>query len=75
MENEPPKKYWLGTPPSTCNACGGRMGSVFTDGRLPGMGWGMFCHPCYPSHGGKHGLGLGQQYRRQPDGQWLKVKG
>lgn len=75
MADETPNKYWSGSTPDDCNLCGCIFGRVFSDARIPGHGWGLVCHPCAQAHRVQYGTGLGQQYRRQPDGRWLKVQG
>lgn len=61
-------------PPSTCDACEGAIGTVFSDARLQGR-WGNFCHSCTQAHRIQFGTGRGQLYRKQADGRYLKVKG
>lgn len=67
--------YWLGTEIKTCQVCSGAMSTVMYDCRVPGMGWANICHHCFTGYRCKLGTGLGQKYKKQTDGRWLKVKG
>ena len=56
-------KKWEGSPPIICQACGSKFGSVFYDAYLRSVGrWGLFCHQCFTSGGGRLGPGCGQKY-------------
>lgn len=55
-------KKWLGTVYNDCQLCGGKLGKVFYDARIPRQGWGVVCHACFRFHGCKLGVGCGQKY-------------
>lgn len=70
-------KYWLSAPPRKCDICGGAIGDTFTDGKTRSGPWAIMCDPCLPKasigRNRHHGEGLGQHYKKQPDGKWLKI--
>lgn len=55
---------WRGDKPETCEMCGGNLGSVFYDAKIPSMSplWGLLCHSCFTAYGCKLGTGQGQKY-------------
>lgn len=56
-------------PPSNCDLCGCAIKKVFYDFSVPGDGrWGNGCHSCFRARGGKLGIGRGQKYRKEEDG-------
>ena len=58
-------KKWIGTPPSHCDICGGKIsGTVFYDGKTKGGPWANMCHHCFQYHGIGLGVGYGQKYRK-----------
>jgi len=73
--------YWISEPPVRCDISGLLIGKSFVDGHLPGQTtWGCFDPEIFARMGGTLGLGLGQRYVKQPEGQedagrWLKVEG
>jgi hypothetical protein len=73
--------YWISKPPVTCDLTGMPIGDRFVDGHLPGSSrWGCIDPKVFKDRGGKLGLGMGQLYVKQPEGQedagqWLKVEG
>jgi len=71
----PPKVYWSSPLPDACQLTGKPFNGVMYDANLPGLGWGNFCFEAFDERGGKLGTGLGQKYRLQDDGRWLKVAG
>lgn len=67
---------WVGKPPTKCDLCERRLISVFVDGRTSDGRWGIMCPRCRIDEGREElGVGLGQKYQRQPNGDWLKVAG
>jgi hypothetical protein len=70
-------KYWSSEPPSRCDACDTPITNVFTDGKTTYGPWACMCPSCATLGPGigKWGMGLGQEYTKQPDGKWLKTKG
>lgn len=69
------KKYWAGSPPSSCDLCKKAIINLFVDGRTDLGPWGFMCIPCHVLHGYGTGVGRGQKYEKQADGRWLKVGG
>jgi hypothetical protein len=67
--------YWTGTVPSK-DDFGKPMEDEFIDGKTK-MGPWAFMTPSSWRRYGIVGLGIGrgQRYKKQPDGQWLKVEG
>lgn len=68
---------WLGTPPTACDLCGGKLSQVFVDGRTSDGRWGIMCPACRVQHGPrKLGPGCGQKYRLNlATKEWDKVEG
>jgi len=73
--DNPPARYWLGTPPTRCDACGFTLARVFLDAATRRGRWGILCPGCHAEIGLGVGTGRGQRYERQPDGRWLKTAG
>lgn len=67
--------YWKGTAPTRCATCDTPLVTVFADMRIVRGPWGCLCPTCVARFGMGYGVGLGQEYTRQPDGRWLKTKG
>lgn len=65
---------WIGTPPSSCDACLGDLNNTFFDAKLKGHGWAIVCQECFNERGIGLGTGKGQQYRKK-NNEWVKVKG
>ena len=68
------QKYWKG-PVGQCNLCGSDFGKSMHDARTRHGAWANLCDACFEDEGCKAAPGWGQSYRKQPDGQWLKVAG
>lgn len=69
--------YWLSKVPDL-DDLGNPIHDEFVDGSLRIRGssaWGLFTPSAFRALGGSIGLGMGQYYRKQPDGKWLKVAG
>lgn len=65
-------------PSATCGNCGDELSErqVFIDGRLrSSLMWSCLCAECFLEEAEGIGWGVGQLYRRQPDGEWLLVGG
>ena len=78
MGVKPEPKAVAKPKPAVCDICGGQIGAVFYDCRVPSVGsWGDICHNCFQSHGCKLGTGRGQKYKAQADKSqpWVKVAG
>jgi len=58
------KKYWIGTPPTTCQLCEGPIGNKFYDAATR-RGWAYMCASCFPLYNGHLGLGSAQRYERE----------
>lgn len=69
--------YWLSPPPEKCDTCDGPIGRVFYDAKTRMGPWGCLCATCFTLGPGlgKLGTGLGQEYKKQADGKWLKTGG
>lgn len=73
------QRYWSGPVPKR-DDFGDMITDTFVDGKtssgLPGLGrWARMSWTSWLSHGiGRLGVGLGQKYRKQSDGRWLKVE-
>ena len=67
-------RFWLGSDPEMCDICGEPIIDEFVDGRTRQGPWGMLCPSCHEIQGVGLGVGRGQKYRKQPDGQWLKIE-
>lgn len=68
---------WMGKVPTHCDLCGGKMGTVFYDGKTKGGPWANMCHSCFQYNGVGLGVGRGQKYRKTKttDGiEWIKVE-
>lgn len=82
MSKEEKKKYWLGEVEG-CDLCGRKFGLanlggiVFIDGRMKSGSWAIMCLECYKENGVGVGVGRGQVYELQRDGEdrgkWLKI--
>lgn len=57
-------KKWLGDRPENCECCGGKIGEVFYDCRIPSYYtyWRLVCHNCFIGQNCKLGTGHGQKY-------------
>ncbi len=69
------KVYWVSKVPDV-DSFGNPIHDEFIDGRLVSSGqWGLFTPATYAVVGSGLGTGLGQRYKRQSDGKWLKIEG
>lgn len=66
---------WMGSTPK-CDFCEktGNTLQQFVDGRTVFGPWAIMCPDCFKKNGVGVGLGSGQEYHRQEDGTYLKVK-
>lgn len=72
----PKKVYWLGHLSDACQLCERPYNGIMYDCSLPQNGmWANICQICFRKTGSALGVGRGQEYQRQKDGRWLKVKG
>ena len=67
--------YFGGAVPNTCDLCHRSINTVFIDGATTYGPWANMCPHCYGIFGKGLGMGYGQQYEKQSDGQWLKTGG
>ncbi len=70
------KRYWVGDV-SDVDDFGRQITDEFVDGRTVHRGmWATMSPLSWRENGcGQLGTGSGQRYRRQRDGQWMKVEG
>lgn len=61
--------------PKECQICQQPIDVVFVDGRTIRGPWGYMCLKCHREHGVGLGLGKGQLYERQADGNFVKTQG
>ena len=66
---------WLGNVPTHCDIGKEEIKGVFIDGKTHMGPWGCMCEPCHKEFGIGLGMGMGQKYVQQENGQWLKVEG
>jgi hypothetical protein len=67
--------FWIGSVGPT-DDFGDRIVKEFIDGRSVYGPWGIFTPKSWQAHGIRRlGTGLGQRYKLQDDGKWLKVEG
>ena len=81
--DEKKKKYWLGSEITECNLCKRKLGPMegegilFIDGRTTFGPWAIMCLSCHDYYGVGLGVGRGQAYELQRDGEdkgrWLKI--
>ena len=73
-----PPKYWSGKVKAQ-DDMGRDIVNEFIDGKTCTGPWAIMTPKSYAMYGmsrnGKLGEGLGQRYRKQPDGRWLKIEG
>ena len=68
--------YWIGDVPTHCQLSGREIKGIFVDGRVPGISsWAIMSPGTFRTAGGQTGTGLGQVYKQQGDGRWLKIEG
>jgi hypothetical protein len=69
-------KYWYGSGPDKCDVCGGKIEKYFVDGKLKLGPWAKQCLSCFQQLGvGILGTDLGQIYRKEENGKWLRIGG
>ena len=71
-------RYWFGKV-KRADDFGDPIGFEFVDGRTRHGPWAIMTPASWAREGitrdGSMGTGIGQRYRLQPDGRWLKVEG
>jgi hypothetical protein len=68
------KKYWLGRPPKV-DDFGKTIYDIFIDGKTARGPWAFMTPLSFQFFGIGLGTGLGQKYKKQNDGKWLKIEG
>lgn len=66
--------YWIGTVEAK-DDFGETIEDTFIDGKTNRGPWAIMSPKSFKKHGVGLGTGLGQKYKRQPDGRWLKIEG
>ena len=66
------KTMWIGTTPSTCDICKGKIDKGFVDGKTIYGPWANMCLVCHKEKGCGLGMGKGQRYQQQAEG-WVKT--
>lgn len=62
-------------PPKVCDECGKPFDKVMYDAATRYGPWGNFCQKCFDQNCYGLGTGLGQQYRKNDSGDWVKIAG
>jgi hypothetical protein len=66
---------YQGRVPDRCQICNREIKGVFVDGSTNSGPWGLMDPACHKTYGMGFGIGKGQEYTKQENGQWLKTKG
>lgn len=67
-------KKWIGSVPDKCQISGLPFNGVMYDARTP-LGWANICQAMFDKYGCKLGIGNGQRYEENADGDWILVEG
>lgn len=70
-----PKQITYINPPKECNMCRKPFGKVMYDAKTVYGPWAYMCEDCFNAVGVGLGTGLGQQYKKNDSGDWVKVSG
>jgi hypothetical protein len=64
-------------PPIECDLCTAAIDDIFYDAKVMGLRgkWANMCVGCFTEHRCRLGTGFGQQYERQEDGRYKKIRG
>lgn len=63
-------------PPKECDICHGPFTeNIMFDGKTCYGPWANMCMTCFNTIGVGLGTGLGQQYRKNDSGDWVKIAG
>ena len=66
------KKVWLGS--TKCDFCGCEITTSLVDGMTNNGQWAVMCPKCHKIHGVGLGVGKGQKYVKDSDGDFVKVE-
>lgn len=59
-----------------CDYCEDVLSGTFFDAKLPPYGqWAKVCPDCFRDEGCSLGIGRGQEYKKRPNGSWVKTAG
>lgn len=73
---EPTKKPIYALPSTEhCNLCSEPFIDKFYDAKASFGSWAFMCPLCFREHEAHLGIGRGQEYTKQDDGQWLQTAG
>jgi hypothetical protein len=72
---KPEKRYWIGSTIGPKDDFGKPITDKFVDGKTRSGPWAIMAPASHRMQGMGLGLGRGQRYKKQEDGQWLKVEG
>lgn len=66
---------WCGS--KKCDFCEKEIHGILIDGVTKHNGcWATMCEPCHKKHGyPKFGMGIGQKYKENKEGKFLKIEG
>lgn len=70
-----PKVITYINPPKECDVCHKPFGTVFYDAKTCYGPWANMCEDCFNTIGVGLGTGLGQQYKKNDQGLYIKVAG
>lgn len=70
-----PKQVTFINPPKTCDICNKPFGTFMYDAKTVYGPWACMCETCFNTVGVGLGTGLGQQYKKNDQEQWVKVAG
>lgn len=70
-------KQWLGPAPTKCDTCGQPIVDTFYDAATIHRMWACMCPNCQVFGPGlnKVGTGIGQEYKKNKEGKWIKTAG
>ena len=70
-----PKQVTCINPPKECNICHKPFGTFMYDAMTEYGPWAYMCETCFNIIGIGLGTGLGQQYKKNEAGDWVKIAG
>ena len=66
------KKIWIGS--TKCDFCGCEISNTLIDGMTHIGSWAVMCPKCHKIHGVGLGVGKGQKYTKDSEGDFVKVE-